>query len=206
MSYLNSISRLSSADNLGGIISIQVARAADIQSIPDPVDGVVFGDITFFPGKGFVSWDCTSESGAAEIRSRSSREGSSKGNALPFVVPKGRADLQAMFDQAEEDEFVIRYTDANGKNFIFGTKDLPVRFKYDHTSGESHADLNRYNCEFYYTGPTNIFEYNGAVSAPPGAGAPAVVKFNGVAIAVLQPGEELNIISEFGFTNFYVTA
>lgn len=205
MSYLNSITRFSSADNLGGILSIQVARAADIENIPDPVDGIVYGDIDFFPGKGFVSWDCTSESGSAESKSRQSREGSTKGNTLPFVIPKGRASLQNMFDQAEEDEFVVLFKDANGKQRIFGTKETPVRFRYDHTSGEAHSDLNRYSCEFYYTGPGNMFDYNGAIASPPAGAAPAVVRFNGTAIAVLQPGEELDIISDFGFTDFYVS-
>lgn len=206
MSYLTSIARLSQADNLGGILTIQVARKGDISLMPDPVDGVVFGDITFFPGAGFITWDVTGESARASSQSRTSREGSSKGNRLPFVVPKDRPELRRMFEMAEEDELVAVYKYANGKQRIFGHLDAPVRFRFDHDSGEAHADLNHYRCEFYYDGPDNMFEYDGTIAAPPAGAAPAVVNFNGSAIATLQPGETLNINSDFGITDFYITS
>lgn len=206
MSYLQSISRLSQADNLGGILTIQVARKVDISSMSDPVDGVVYGNITFFPGAGFVTWDVTSESPSANSRSRSSREGSSKGNRLEFAVPKDRPELRRMFEMAEEDELVVLYKYANGKQRIFGLLDAPVQFRFDHDSGGSHADLNHYSCEFYYYGPDNMFEYNGTITAAPVGTAPAIVRHNGVAIASLAPGQTLNITSNFGFTNFYVTS
>lgn len=206
MSYLIPISRLSQTDNLGGILTIQVARKVDINLMSDPVDGVVYGDITFFPGTGFVTWEVTSESPNANTRSRTSREGPSKGNRLSFTVPKDRPELRRMFELSEEDELVVLYKYANGKQRIFGLLDAPVQFRFDHESGGSHADLNHYSCEFYYDGPDNMFEYNGAIAAAPVGTAPAIVKHNGVAIASLAPGEVLNITSQFGFTNFYVTA
>jgi hypothetical protein len=206
MSYLTSIARLSQADNLGGILTIQVARKVDIESMSDPVDGVVFGDITFFPGAGFVTWEVTGESPNANSRSRTSREGASKDNRLSFTVPKDRPELRRMFERAEEDELVVLYKYANGKQRIFGLLDAPVQFRFDHESGGSHSDLNHYRCEFYYDGPDNMFEYNGLISAAPAGAAPAVVKYNGVSIASLSPGEVLNITSEFGLTNFYVTS
>lgn len=206
MSYLQSIARLSQADNLGGILSIQVARKVDIASMSDPVDGVVYGDITFFPGTGFVSWEVTSETPTANSQSRTSREGPSKGNRLTFIIPKDRPDLRRMFEFAEEDEFVTLYKYANGKQRIFGGLHAPVQFRYNHSSGGSHSDLNHYSCEFYYDGPDNMFEYNGVISAAPAGTAPAIVKYNGAAIASLAPGDVLNITSNFGFSNFYVTS
>lgn len=205
MSYLQSIARLSQADNLGGIITIQVARKASIESIPDPVNGVVYGNIVFFAGAGFVTWEVSSESPNASSQSRVSREGSSKGNRLNFVVPKDRPELRLMFERAEDDELVVLYKYPNGKTRLFGLLDAPVKFKFDHDSGGSHADLNHYSCSLYYDGPDNMFEYNGAIAVAPAGPAPAIVYFNGVAIASLQPGEVLNIESDFGFTDFYIT-
>lgn len=199
MSYLSPISRLSQADNLGGILTIQVARKVDISLMSDPVDGVVYGDITFFPGTGFITWDVTGETARATSQNRTSREGPSKGNRLPFVVPKDRPELRRMFEMAEEDELVVLYKDANGKQRIFGLLDAPVRFRFDHDSGGSHADLNHYRCEFYYDGPDNMFEYQGAISAAPGGAAPATVTVNGVTVASLQPGETINFDTDFEF-------
>lgn len=204
MSYLIPITSLS-ADNLGGVLSIQVARKIDISALPDPVDGVVTGTVTFFPEKGFVTWVTIGESAGNSSASRTSREGSSRNNRLPFRVAKDRATLRNMFMIAEEDEFIVLFTDANGKKKIFGTLDTPVRFRFDHASGTATSDLNHYACEFYFEGPENMFEYDGTVSVAPPGTAPAVVQFNGVAIASLSPGQVLNIISEFGYTNFFTT-
>lgn len=198
MSYLQTISRLSQ-DNLGGILTIQVGRKVDISAMSDPVDGVVYGDITFFPGAGFVTWEVTGESASANSKSRTSREGPSKGNLLAFTVPKDRPELRRMFELAEEDELVVLYKYANGRQRIFGLLNAPVRFRFDHDSGGSHADLNHYRCEFYYDGPDNMFEYQGAISGAPAGAAPAIVNVNGVTIASLLPGEVLNLDSDFDF-------
>lgn len=199
MSYLQSISRLSQADNLGGILTIQVARKVDISSMSDPVDGVVYGDIIFFPGAGFVTWDVTSESPSANTRSRTTREGPSKDNRLTFVVPKDRPELRRMFEMAEEDELLVLYKYANGKQRIFGLLDAPVQFRFDHDSGGSHADLNHYSCELFYDGPDNMFEYQGSITAAPAGAAPATVTVNGVSVASLQPGQTINFDTDFEF-------
>lgn len=111
-----------------------------------------------------------------------------------------------MLELAEEDEFIVLFKYANGKRKLFGTLDRPVRFTFDHDAGSSFAAGNFNNCEFYFDGPSNIYFYDGNIEpAPPGAN-PALVRFNGAIIAALQPGESLNIESDFGFTNFYITA
>lgn len=199
MSYLKNISRLSAADNLGGVLTIQVARRADVQNIPDPVDGVVYGDIDFLPGKGFVTWEVTLETASADSAGRTSREGSSRSNKLPFVVPKDRADLRAMLEAASEDEFIVLFTSANGVQKLFGLPYAPVQFRFSATSGAKVSDLNHYSCEFFYDGPENMFEYDGTVSMAPEGPAPALVYSNGELIASLSPGQVLNIDTDFDF-------
>lgn len=206
MSYLSTINRFSGQGNLGGIISILVARKADIDSIPQPVGGVVYGDVVFKPGKSWVTWNVTSETASTKSDTRTSREGASKNNRLPFSVPKYSAAVHSMFEQATDDELIVLHTDANGIQKIFGLYDAPVKFRYSHNSGQQHADKNGFEGEFYYDGPENMFEYNGEIAAPIPGTAPAIVLYNGAAIASLAPGETLNIISDFGFTAFYITA
>lgn len=206
MSYLSNISRFSGSSNLGGLLSIRVIRKDDVESIPDPVNGVIYGEITLKAGKEFVTWVVTLESPRTKSESRSSREGASKGNRLNFLIPKDRPEIKTQLDQAEADEFILIYTDSNGKAKIFGSLDTPVRFQYNHDTGGSFADFNSYECNFYYDGPDNLFHYNGTLPAPPTGASPAIVLYNGSPIASLQPGEMLNIISDFGFTDFYITS
>lgn len=206
MGYLQNIIRFSGGDNLGGILTLRVIRKDDLAGIPEPVDGVVYGDVVPKEGKAFVTWNVVLESANTRSNNASSREGPSKQNSLPFLIPKDRPSIKAQLDQAEEDEFIVIFTDANGIQKLFGTIDTPVKFSYDHTSGKAFDNINAYDCNFYYSGPDNFLHYNGSLPSPPVGSSPAVVMYNGSPIASLQPGEVLNIISDFGFTDFYITA
>lgn len=205
MSYLQNIARFTAADNIGGLLEIKVARKADIENIPEPLAGVVYGDIDFLPDKGFVTWFTTPDTPGTDSNSRQSREGSSKNNRLKFSVPKDRPDIRTMFEQASDDELIVLYKDANGKQKLFGQLTAPVKFRFNHSSGNSTSGKNGFECEFYYEGPENIFDYNGAMATAPAGPAPAVVTFNGVAIASLAPGETLEITSEYSLSDYFVT-
>lgn len=201
MSYLRAIKRFSGADNIGGIIQLQVARAADVVSIPHPVAGVIAGDITFQLGRGFVTWDCILETGKIKSASRSSREGAIKSNSLEFLVPKDRQSIKYQLDLAEEDELIVVYKDSNGTQFLFGTKENPVRFEYDHESGAGFSNLNNYGCRFFYDGPDNRYFYDGAIATPtPGTGTSTVQFASGELIALLNPSDELIVSSDFDHT------
>jgi hypothetical protein len=202
---LQSITRFTN-DNLGGILELRIARSADIDLIPDPVDGVVFGDIEFKPGKTWVIWQAIPESSSATSLSRPSREGSTKTNRLPFLIAKDRASVRTILELAEDEELIVLFKDGNGTQKLFGLLEYPVKLQFDHNSGALHSELNHYKCEFYFDGPDNIFEYNGEVSSAPTGTPPAVVMYNGSPIASLSPGEVLNIESDFGFTDFYITS
>lgn len=206
MSYLQNISRFTTADNLGGIIEIKVARKAEVTLIGAPVAGIVYGNIDFLPDTGFVTWAVTHDTPGADSNSRQSREGTSKNNRLKFSVPKYRPDIEDMFEQATDDEFIVLFTDANGKQKLFGLLESPVKFRFNHSTGNNTSGKNGYEGEFYYEGPQNMFEYNGDIPAAPAGPLPAVVSFNGVAIASLAPGETLNITSEYSFTEYFVIA
>jgi len=207
--YLTAITRFAQADNLGGVIAIQVVRKADVAAIPIPVDGVIYGDITMQEGKQFVNWQVALDAGAS-TEGKPTREGTTKGNRLKFTVPKDRASLRTMFEQASEDEFIVRFQDANGQQKLFGLLDKPVRFRFSHATGNSQSSKNSYECEFYFDGPENLFEYNGAISVAPAGPPPALVKFGrtagtAVVIGSLEPGETFTILSDYSYNEYFST-
>lgn len=205
MSYLRTIRRLSATDNLGGIISLQVARAADVISMPEPINGTITDDIEFKAGTGFVQWDCTHETARMRSRSNASREGAVKSNELPFLIPKDQQAVKQQLDQAEDDEFIVLYKDANGRQCLFGTPETPVRFLFDHESGESFGSLNMYSARFYYEGPDNRYFYQGAITTPPpGTGPSTVQHADGTIIATLNPSDELVVSSDFEHTFIHI--
>lgn len=205
MSYLSSITRLSNTGNLSGITRINVVRKADILTFPDPTGSTVYGTLTFNEGTGLVPWEVTLETPRNKSADNNTREGASKKKTLDFTIPKDRDDIRAMLELAERDEFVLVLTDGNGKQKIVGTPWAPMRFTFAHDSGAQVSDMNAYQCQFYYDGPDNEYFYPATLDAPPAGPAPVIVKYNGVAIASLTPGQVFNIESEFGFTDFYTS-
>ncbi|MCZ8353949.1 MAG: hypothetical protein O9340_04390 [Cyclobacteriaceae bacterium] len=205
MSYLKNIDRLSRKDNLGGLIDLKVCRKSEIESLPDAVNGVVYGSIVLKAGAvGFVTWQATLETPNVQSRGQRTREGEAKRTQLRLNIPVDSAEVHQQLEQATQDEFILLYTDAGGRTKIAGTLDAPFLFTFDHDTGSRMADGNFFNASFFYDGPDNIYFYNGAALPPPTAGN-AVVYFNDAPIAVLAPGQELRIYSEFGFTNFFTT-
>lgn len=200
VSYLQSIKRLSTTDNLGGIVSLQLARAADVESIPDPVNGIIYGQVVFKAGAAWITWEVSMESANVNSQSRQSIHGHFKNNRLPFTIPKDRAGLKHQFELASEDEFIVTYVDSNGTRKLLGSLDAPVRFAFNHDTGSRFADRNAYECSFFFEGPDNISEYTGTVDPAPAGPAPVIIKVNGVVIASLAPGEIIDFDTPFDFT------
>jgi hypothetical protein len=206
MSYLQNISALTS-DNGGGVIELKVVRAADVLQIPTPVGDSVFGTITFKPGiSGFNSWRATYNSAGMQARGQRTREGEKKENRLRILIPKDSPGIRQMLEQATEDEFIIIYTDGNGKQKLSGQLHAPMRFTFDHNTGSTAADGNFYEGTFFYEGPDNTFFYSGSAGTQPVGPANSIVNFNGSPLAVLSPGQTLNIVSDFGITSFFITS
>jgi len=198
VSYLGNIARFSRSGNLGGIVTLKVARAEDVLSIPEPVGGVIPGDITFLAGRGFATWSATLETKSLRSTARSSREGTIKSNQLSFLLPKDRSSIKTQLDNCESDEFIVLYRDGNGNQILFGRKESPVRFQYDYNSGDAFASFNNYSCTFFYDGPDNRFFYAGSADAQPPGTAPSIVQYTtGDIIATLSPSDELVVTSDF---------
>jgi len=206
VSYLQNIKRFSGADNPGGLTQLQVIRKADVVAIPSPSGNTIYGSISFAAGQGVYTFDVTLETPRIQTKEKPGREGASKTKTLSFSIPKDRDDIRFMLQQMENDEFIVFVKDGTGRQKIFGLLHAPVLFSFNHDGGAKVADSNNYDCQFYYAGPDNEFFYNGSLSVAPAGPPPAVVKFNGVAIATLAPGEILNIDSDYSLADYFVTS
>ncbi len=184
---------------MGGALQVKVARKSEIEAIPTPVDGVIYGDITFASGGAFYPWSVFA---SMQSQDNNGREGPSKKISLSFTVPKDRADVRTLMQKMEHEEFIILYME-NGKQKMFGQLHAPVRFRFAHSSGKEAGDLNAYDCSFYYQGPDNTFFYEGAIAVAPAGPAPALVKFNGTVIMSLAPGEIGEITSDYSLNDYF---
>jgi hypothetical protein len=199
MSYLQDIDAMGT-DNLGGVTELRVARTADIESMPEPVHGVMYGDITFKAGKGWALWKVTQTSARFAGQARNSQEHVWKDNSLAFVIAKDRVAVRRMLDLAQEDTLVALYKDGNGAVKVYGSLDEPVRFRYTAQSGAGPGQRNEYACELWSEGADNTWFYNGDIESAPAGTPPAIVRLgDGTLLATLAPGETFVITSGFTF-------
>jgi hypothetical protein len=208
VSYLTTIARFS-GDNLGSLLKIQIARAADVAGMQDAIDGTVYGDILFNTGTGFVEWFLTTDTPRLLSEGQQSQEGEFKINRVEFALPKDRTDIKQLLNRMVNDEFVLLIEDANGNIKLFGQPWAPVRFRYTHDSGASGTEGNHYRCEFFYEGADNVYFYDGAIPAPPAGSPPVVIRWNDgesvQTIAQVLPGEVVTINSPFDYDDFNIT-
>jgi hypothetical protein len=205
MSYLKNIVQQSGGNRMGGVLTLQVARKAEVEKIPAPVNGVVYGTIQLRPGAQLCRWTVGYQSAGITTQLKTTREGPTKESELEFFIPNDPDEIRSMLETASLDEFIVLFQYPNSVQKIFGHLQAPVRFSFDHNSGTNTADRHGYICRFFYNGPDNSFFYRGDLPAAPVGPAPVIVKFNGVAIASLAPGETLNITSDYSFDEYFVT-
>lgn len=205
MGYLKNIDHPAPGARLGGIVTIEVVRKAEVTSIPNPVNGVVGGPVVLNAGASWTRWIVNQQTALGKRDAASSKEGVSKTNRLSFFIPLDRDEVTAMLDLAENDEFILVCKYPDGTKKIWGTLETPMLFEYSHTTGAQFTDKNGNNCSFYYQGPNNVFFYDAenVIAAGP---QPVIVKFNGVAIASLGPGQTLNILSDYSFNDYFTTS
>lgn len=199
MSYLQNIDAIT-GDNLGSLLDLRVARVADVESIPAPSNGVIYGDIALKSGKGWASWRVTRNTPRHRTTPRNAMEGEYESASLEFTMAQDRPFVRNMLRQSQGDEHIVLYKDANGKWKVFGSISEPVRFRYSHDSGSAIAQRNAYSCEFYADGASNSWFYNGEIAVAPAGALPAIVrKGDGTILASLQPGQTFVITSGFSF-------
>ena len=197
MSYLLNIDAFQ-GDNMGSLLELQVIRITDIDTLPELVDGVRFGDIEPKSGKAFVTWSVTKNTPRARATGKTSFEGQFENDVVSFVIPKDQPTLRNMLNMTREDTLLLLYKDANGQTKGMGSLESPARFRFNFDSGAQTSQRNAYTCEFYSEGAANTWFYNGEVATAPSGPAPALVKDGeGNILAQLAPGETFNITSGF---------
>lgn len=204
MSYLKPISTLE-LSNLSGLLQIYLARSKDILSFPRIIGGKVQGDITFQPGAGWIRWDVIQSSDSFSANSMDTMEGVGKNQQLPFNLPS-RSIQETTLEEMEKDSFVILFVDANLKNWLFGTPDRPIQFRYTSGTGTTGSGRNDYRCLFYSEHQYNKAEYTGSITE---ADPKVVIRYNdlgGEVLASLGAGESITFDGEFDYSEVILPA
>jgi hypothetical protein len=203
LSYLTAINSLDT-ENLSGLQSLLVIRSQDVTTFPDIFEGIAQSEPVFVPGRDWLKWVATYSTSGFSTRPEDSMEGISANQALDFIIPRHTSGITSMLRKAENDTFILLFTDFNGQRYLFGSPEKPVRFSFDMQTG-SGSDRNQYACRFYSDSSGNLAIY------PPSFGTgdtdfsacPSVIirrgSSEGPILAIAPAGSTLVISSPYSF-------
>tara|TARA_R110001599_G_scaffold332511_1_gene547996 strand:- start:38951 stop:39565 length:615 start_codon:yes stop_codon:yes gene_type:complete len=195
------------AQNMGGLISIRLVRAQDVVTFPLVIDGNVTDELVLAEGAAWVEWFCTSQSAGLKSKHSTGSEGDARDLELSFTIGKDTTLKGTQLERSTDDTFIILYRDGNGQLKLFGSKERPVRFKFEATTGQNNRALNGFDCSFFYSGPNNTAYYfaDDPEAVTPGI-SPVIIQWNDgttiTTIAVANAGDVVRINSRFAYTDF----
>lgn len=133
--------------NIGSILAIYYALAADIVSISSPDEnGAV--EITFDSGKSFTQFVFTGETASFTEDDQDHDAGPFFAQGLTFRVPGISAGQHAVLKSLRDQEFILAVTDGNGKTIIMGTLETPARFSMKMLRPAGTSGYNGYEVSF----------------------------------------------------------
>lgn len=148
MSYLTSISRFE-AENMSGCRNLWIARLADLNvaAFPKTIAGRINGDITFLPGKGWIKWQPIENTFGFDVNTSESQDGVIQQNNIRFKLPGFDID-EWMLNQLMLDRLVILVEDMNLVQWVFGSPQRPMMFRFNKQTATLGSGRSEYDCFF----------------------------------------------------------
>jgi hypothetical protein len=135
------------AENMSGCLRLRLAKVKDIAVFPRMVGGVLNDNIEFNAGKGWTEWRPIENTFGFEAQTSENMEGVIQSNRIRFTLPATEID-EYMLNQLQLDNLIVLVTDSNLNNWIFGSPERPMKFRYDRNTGVRGSGRNEYGCFF----------------------------------------------------------
>jgi hypothetical protein len=167
MSYITPISALET-ENLSGCVSLRIVPVADIASYPRNIGGRLIGDITFVPGKTWTTWKPIDGTFLFQCQHEDSPEGIARRHSIQFTLP-AKGVNEYTLETMQYDRLIALVTDRNTNEFIFGSPQVPITFRYNRNTGNTLSGRNEYTCSLSGSQFRSRAIYTGAIIQNDGA-------------------------------------
>ena len=137
------------------------------------------------------------------------RRGTIYSHEIKGLIPKATPELdQVLYEMNSQRRYAVLFRDRNGYLRLSGSPDYGLQFSSKYSTQEKPDGFNAHQVSFkadalepalYYSGTFEVTD-QGMIGGPaPGSGSadPVIIRFNGDVVKVVQPGEALDITSEF---------
>ena len=147
-------------DNLGGVMLFKFIPIEDVQEIPGAVNYFINTAVVL---KTTCRWyEFYGTTGTIELAEDSveTDAGTYYKKSLKAISPKIRTELDALFNEMKNRQFILDVIDNNGIRKIIGSLAEPLKFKEKSSTKNEASQRNEYAIEFFGEGVEKSFTYN----------------------------------------------
>ena len=134
------------SDHVAGLKLFRFIDVDDVLALPDDQE-IKFTDMTLAPGAVWFNGLAAIRSISHQDQQESSESGDFYSNRVALFYPGTSRELEVLFDQMINKEFLIRTRDYQGNERLIGTTDNPLSFTRSFGSSEM-GSRKGYNIEF----------------------------------------------------------
>ena len=165
---LEDVQKMCAQHALGLSNGIDIADAADLESIPEPGVGThtITTDIVMDTGKVFYPWKIGATDAEFNSTSIGSKGNQSYKNTLTIFIPLGRDAISHLVNNIINGEYVIRFGDKSGAKRLLGSDLSPAMIAEGGIQEVLTEEKNGHTLTFENIGHTPYF-YTGAIPLTP---------------------------------------
>lgn len=148
-------------ENLGGIIKFNFVPIEHVDSIDIPIKGIITQPVSLASGKQWFS-------GYGTLGSISFTETPEKTNAgelfkrvFTAFCPKDDEEIDTLFNEMRNMQFLLDYTDSNGLRKLIGSIDEPLKFSASLNTKSQMQELAGHSISFFGDGTHKSYVYLG---------------------------------------------
>lgn len=141
-----------SGDNTGSLESFEFIPSTDVYNIPVAISGNITSAITLVNEKKWYTAKATADTLGYKEISQNSENGAFYKKELFAFIPSDLPAIANLFSEMENERFIIKYTDHEGRIKIVGSIEEPLQFKADMNTQTDASGRKGHFITFYGDG------------------------------------------------------
>ena len=150
---LSDISSLCLGPFVPGASYIEISEIQHIDSFPECIDANSAYDsaVTFNAPKDWVRIDPQAKTLQDQSKCNQTKNGEIWDNRITFNLLGDSQQLMTFMEYMKGQLFIVKFVERAGDVKLFGSVEVPMRFKANYDSGKRVGDFKGYRCEFLGT-------------------------------------------------------
>ena len=147
-------------DNTGSLESFEFIPFTDVSNIPDAALGIIDSAVTLETDKAWYTAKATPDTLGYKEVSQQSENGTSYKKEFVAFIPSDLPAIANLFSEMENERFIIKYTDYEGRVKLVGSIEEPLQFKSDMNTQTDSSGRKGHFITFYGDGTFKSYFYS----------------------------------------------